>query len=310
MSKLKTVAIEVAAPVLAFLGIYIAGTLALGIALAPLVGDRRMLLFVWASFLAAAIANLVCVAVFDRFRLRLGILESPGAILGGFSKGSLVAIALIAGANALILATTGFRHTAGSGIDWFEVLAMFVPAAIHEELVFRGYLLQKPAKLNLAVSVAVTSILFAFVHGGNPAVGTIALVNISLAGVLLALAWVWRRNLWIPIGIHVVWNVFSGPVLGHEVSGLSLPKTLFRTVDPGPALLTGGEFGIEASVYLTLAELAVIAFLLWRIIALRALSDTASPIAVPAAPDPEAGSESGPALVSGTYTESVKETEI
>lgn len=310
MSKLKTVALEAVAPVLSFIGLYIAGTLAFGLALGPLLGGRRMLLFVWASFGAAAVANLVCVALFDRFRLHLGILQAPGAIAGGFLKGSLVAIALIAGANALILATTKLRHVAGPGIDWFEVLALFLPAAIHEELVFRGYLLQKPAKLNLIAAVAMTSILFALVHGGNPSVGKIALLNIFLAGVLLALAWVWRRNLWIPIGIHVVWNLFSGPVLGHEVSGLSLPKTLLRTVDPGPELLTGGAFGIEASVFLTLAEVGVIAFLVWRIRALRVLVPAAELPPASALQTTTEGSESSVSAVEANDIEAVKETEI
>jgi membrane protease YdiL (CAAX protease family) len=309
MSRLKTAAVEVVAPVLAFLGLYIAGTLALGGLLQPLFGGNRMALFAWASLGAAAIANLVCVALFDRFRLHLGILEPPGALLGGFAKGAFVAISLLTVANALILLTTSFRHTPGNGIDWVEIFAVFVPAAIHEELVFRGYLMQKPARLNLWASVAVTSILFALVHGGNPSVGKIALVNIFLAGVLLALAWVWRRNLWIPIGIHVVWNVFSGPVLGHEVSGLALPKSLFRTVDRGPDLLTGGPFGIEASVFLTLAELGAIGFVAWRI-GRVGLPAVASPTQTNiTAAEPPAGSENSPALVSGNDAAAINEME-
>ncbi|MFA6955792.1 MAG: type II CAAX endopeptidase family protein [Thermoanaerobaculia bacterium] len=309
MSRLKTVAFEIVAPVLAFLGLYIAGTLALGGLLHPIFGGDRMTLFAWASLGAAAIANLLCVFLFDRFRLHLGILESPGAILGGFAKGAAVAIALLTAANALILITTSFRHTPGNGIDWVEIFAVFVPAAIHEELVFRGYLLQKPAKLNLWASVAVTSVLFALVHGGNPAVGKIALVNIFLAGVLLALAWVWRRNLWIPIGIHIVWNVFSGPVLGHEVSGLSLPKTLLRTVDPGPDLLTGGAFGIEASVFLTLAELGAIAFVAWRIAAVPPTLPSATYEGLSAAVPPPDGSVGGTVAVSANEAVSTNETE-
>jgi hypothetical protein len=170
--------------------------------------------------------------------------------------------------------------------------------------------MQKPARLNIWASVAVTSVLFALVHGGNPAVGKIALVNIFLAGVLLALAWVWRRNLWIPIGIHIVWNVFSGPVLGHEVSGLSLPKTFLRTIDPGPDLLTGGAFGIEASIYLTLAELGAIAFIAWRIAAIRQAAPVMAPANSSAAVPPADGSESRAAEVSGTEEAAIKGTEI
>ena len=277
MSRLRTVAVEVVAPVLAFIGIYLAATVAFGGIFAMLFPGNRMLAFSWAAFLASALANLVCVALFDRFRLHLGIVEPLRDVLGGIVKGTGVAIGLLAAANALILLTTDFRHVAGPGLDWLNVLALFVPAAIHEELVYRGYLMQKPGRLNLWAAVAVTSVLFALVHGGNPSVGRLALLNIFLAGILLALAWVWRRNLWIPIGIHVSWNLFSGPVLGHEVSGLVLPGTVLKTVDPGPDLLTGGAFGIEASVFLTVAELVAIAFVAWRI---RACGTLAPAIAV------------------------------
>lgn len=310
MSKAKILAVEVIAPVLAFLGLYIAGTLALGALLQPLFASQDMYRFAWASFGAAAIANLVCVALFDRFTLRLGLLEPLARIGSGLGKGTLVALTLIGGSNAVILATTSFEHAPGAGIDWIEVLALFLPAAIHEELVFRGYLLQKPARLNLAASILATSVLFAMVHGGNPSVGPIALLNIFLAGILLGLAWAWRRNLWIPIAIHVVWNVVSGPVLGHEVSGLSLPKTLLKTVDPGPALLTGGPFGIEASVYLTLGELLVIAFLIWRIAVLRALAAPVTATEVLPVPAPiTEGSAEGDAPVSANDIARTNETE-
>ncbi len=313
MSRLRTLAVEVVAPILVFIGLYIAGTLALGGLLASVFegggAQRRMVVFAWATLGAAAVANLACVALFDRFRLHLGIVEPPSGILGGFAKGALVAIGLLTAANALILATTEFRHAPGGGVDWFEIFAIFVPAAIHEELVFRGYLLQKPAKLNLALSVAFTSLLFALVHGGNPAVGKIALANIFLAGVLLALAWVWRRNLWIPIGLHITWNVFSGPVLGHEVSGLVLPKTLLRTVDPGPDLLTGGAFGIEASIFLTLAELGAIAFVSWRIMSRGALSQAPSLEVALAIETPANASETAPLPAGSTEPTSLNETE-
>lgn len=306
---MRTLAIEVIAPVLTFIFLYIGGSLAIAVLIDPLVGHDRMLRAAWAALGGAALANLVCVALFDRFRLHLGILEPPWALLGGLLKGTLVAVALLVSANSLILATTEFRHVEGSGIDWFQVLAMFVPAAIHEELVFRGYLLQKPAKLNLIASVGLTSLLFALVHGGNPSVGKLAVVNIFLAGILLALAWVWRRNLWIPIGIHIAWNVFSGPVLGHEVSGLVLPVTIMKTVDPGPDLLTGGAFGIEASIFMTLAELGAIAFVGWRIHVRGALPSNEPATAEPWAVAGDTDTVPAAVPVGDTPTPHSKETE-
>ena len=86
-----------------------------------------------------------------------------------------------------------------------------------------------------------------------------------LAGLLLSMAYLLSRSLWMPIFLHTWWNIFSGPVLGHEVSGFVIKPTLFRTVDRGPEALTGGAFGIEASLWTSVMELAGIAFLAWRI---------------------------------------------
>ena len=41
------------------------------------------------------------------------------------------------------------------------------------------------------------------------------------AGFMLAAAYKFRNNLWIPIGIHWAWNFTLGPVFGVGVSGIS-----------------------------------------------------------------------------------------
>ena len=67
------------------------------------------------------------------------------------------------------------------------------------------------------------------------------------AGLLLGSAYKWSGTLWLPIGIHWSWNFFQGPIFGFAVSGNETPS-LVKSVIDGPAWLTGGAFGAEASV--------------------------------------------------------------
>jgi uncharacterized protein len=79
---------------------------------------------------------------------------------------------------------------------------------------------------------------------------------------MLALAYERYGRLWFPIGIHIAWNVASGPILGYDVSGYVSSHTLWRTVGNGNLLVTGGEFGIEGSVVSLVVEAFAVALLL------------------------------------------------
>jgi hypothetical protein len=50
-----------------------------------------------------------------------------------------------------------------------------------------------------------------------------------------------------PIGLHAAWNFTQGPILGVPVSGQPAHGILHAKL-LGSALLSGGEFGLEASV--------------------------------------------------------------
>lgn len=158
---------------------------------------------------------------------------------------------------------TDIGHVPGEGFPWRELVLVFVPAALHEELLFRGYPFQKLHQRNRWFAIAFVAAVFAALHSGNASVTPLALFNIFLGGVLLGLAWERHRRLWFPIGIHLAWNLTTGPILGHEVSGYEALETLFVEQGTGPEILTGGDFGIEGSILMTLTAAIAIA-LLWR----------------------------------------------
>jgi len=237
---------------------------------------------------AAIIATMVARRRVDQNHWDVGFGGGVGKAFRETVAGVAFAFVLIGGIDLLIILTTGFHHELGRGTDFTELFVLFVPAATHEEILCRGYPFQKLVRINAAGAVISFSVLFALLHLGNDAMSALALGNLVLAGVILSLAYLLFRRLWFPIGLHIAWNVLSGPVLGHEVSGLVLPRTALLAIDPGPSVLTGGRFGIEASAITTLGEVLAIVVLLvlirWRN---RIVPDTV--VSVDQSPVPRAG---------------------
>ena len=216
----------------------------------------------WIALCAAALASVILARV-DRSQGTLGLSGRNVSILRDLAGGAVVALLAVGLGDLAMMATTTLRHGAGEGIDGRELWLLFFPAAVHEEILFRGYVLQKLGEWSRAGSVILTSLFFAVLHIGNVAVGPLALLNIFLAGLLLGAAFFVFRSLWFPIAIHWTWNAFSGPVLGHEVSGFQPAGSLLTAHETGPELLTGGSFGVEASIYMTVIEMVGIALLSW-----------------------------------------------
>lgn len=238
-----------------YLGIFIVAVL--------LVPEPSQAAFHLAGLVAAVVASRLAIRIADRGTWKLGFGGGLRRATRELTFGVALASALILLSHGLILLTTGLRHGIGGGIDWGEILILFIPAAIHEEVLFRGYAFQKLVSWNRWGGVAVGSLVFGLLHLSNDGLTTLSILNLFMAGALLSLAYLVFERLWLPIGLHVWWNVLSGPLLGHEVSGLELDSSLLSTYDPGPVLLTGGPFGIEGSLWTLLMEAIGILFLLW-----------------------------------------------
>lgn len=244
----------VIAPISLFVSIYLATFVASGFLLRPYVQ--------WCALLSVAVATLVTIRFWEHGRFDIGFIVSPRLAIGDFALGALFAGLLILTCDGLIVLFSHVRQTWAGGFPAAELVLVFVPAALHEELAFRGYPYQKMRQWNRGAAIFASSTVFALLHAGNDAVSPFALGNIFLAGVLLALAYERFRRLWFPIGIHFAWNVISGPVLGFPVSGFVSPRSLLRIHGGGAALVTGGAFGVEASLWITAVEIVGIAILL------------------------------------------------
>jgi membrane protease YdiL (CAAX protease family) len=204
--------------------------------------------------------------VFDQRSFRtLGLSFEPSwwrELLLGFSVGATL-IAAVGAAGAVSGAVRWRVAPESSGFAEFFVLgAMLLLAAAWEEIIFRGYLFQRLVESVGALwAVALLAALFGAVHIPNPAATPLSTANTALAGILLAVAYLKTRALWMPIGIHFAWNWVMGPVLGFPVSGIRIPTRLLAAEVSGPLWLSGGDYGPEGSVVLTAAAVALTVWL-------------------------------------------------
>ncbi|MBA3712883.1 MAG: CPBP family intramembrane metalloprotease [Pyrinomonadaceae bacterium] len=194
--------------------------------------------------------------------------------LGDLLFGSLIGAASLVVAALIAAAFGGFSFELNTAALWPAIsrtvaisCLVFGCAAAAEEALFRGYPLQTLLRSWPAwVAVVPTSILFAVVHLDNPNVARgFTIVNTTLAGVWLAVAYLRTRSLWFPLGVHWSWNWTMGALLGLPVSGITelAPSPLLRAVDRGPEWITGGGYGIEGGAACTVALLLSTAFI-WR----------------------------------------------
>jgi len=129
------------------------------------------------------------------------------------------------------------------------VLAIAISGALAEELMFRGYPFQRLVEgIGATGAIAVFSVLFGVVHLSNPGASVWGLINTVAIGVLLSVTYLRTRALWMPWGFHFAWNTTLGLILGLPVSGFRLFNVAVHATATGPTWLTGGSYGIEASV--------------------------------------------------------------
>ncbi|MCD6554516.1 MAG: CPBP family intramembrane metalloprotease [Anaerolineae bacterium] len=142
-------------------------------------------------------------------------------------------------------------------------LLFFIIAGTHEEIVFRGYLIPNLREgIGVVAAVIVSSLVFGVFHALNPNVSLVALLNIALAGVVFAYAYLLSGNLWLPIAFHFSWNFFQGAVFSLPVSGIMVRGILVTHPRPGADLITGGAFGPEGGLS-GFAAMAVACIFLW-----------------------------------------------
>jgi membrane protease YdiL (CAAX protease family) len=144
-------------------------------------------------------------------------------------------------------------------------LALGISSAIFEEILFRGIIFRiTEEKLGSVWALVISSSFFGIAHLGNENSTVFSAIAITTeAGLLLGAAFIYSRNLWLPIFIHFAWNFTEGGIYGAFISGNRLGKSLITSKIDGPELLTGGDFGPENSLQAVLLGFLVGIMFLW-----------------------------------------------
>ena len=195
--------------------------------------------------------------------MTLGVEQRPLTSLGFFRKGAireyllgaLIGTALISVCVLLGVVFGVVRlETSSVSLPLFLLyLLAFLIQGAGEELFCRGYLMISVTRSNsILCAVLISSLLFAYMHLGNHAIGPIALLNIALFGLLMATYMLKRGSIWGICALHTFWNFVQGCVFGISVSGTGAGASpLKTTLSLDAAWLSGGAFGMEGGLLTT-----------------------------------------------------------
>ncbi len=172
--------------------------------------DGHPLLVTSLTTTAVTLVYLVSVRTLEWRRVyELGLRPLPRELGIGLALGALAC----AGSALSIVAMARLGHAAevpdAGGVE--AALQAFVysrQAAVIEEIAFRGLLLRwLLGRCRPDVAVAVQALLFGVVHlpqGGLPHV-----LMATAMGLVFGYAFVWRRSLWTPMGVHFAWDLYA-----------------------------------------------------------------------------------------------------
>ena len=219
-----------------------------------LIMENKMMLLMMVCQL---IGTIFTVGLFQKFISREDFVSIGLNFVGfkiDFYKGLLAGTVLICSGfiSLTVLNLTLIDLTYFSFYDQIFYFFLFTIVSLNEEIAIRGYILHNlSSSFNKYVALIISSLVFMIMHLGNPNIGILPLVNLFLAGIFLGIYTIHKNNLWFPIGAHLTWNYLQGPIFGFEVSGNKI-NSLFEQKPNGHELLTGGNFGFEGSIILTL----------------------------------------------------------
>jgi len=210
------------------------------------------------------------------------------ASLGLFFEGSLWGILSIS-VVVLLIRLFGGYSIRGVSLHGREILLFaavwalaFFIASLFEELVFRGYdLFTLESGIGFWPAAVVLSLFFGFVlhFAMKPGETWVDGLSVSLIGLFFCLTVRRTGNLWFAIGWHFAFNfgslfLYGFPNTGNK--GLPLTTRLFDSSVQGPAWLTGGPMGAEASAFVfPMIALLFLAFhLRFRVVKYRSLRNS------------------------------------
>lgn len=153
----------------------------------------------------------------------------------------------------------------------FTLVFFGIAAPIVEEMIFRGMMLTVfEKKWNKGIAILFSSLLFGAGHliGQKMRIRDFLIMTLSagLIGAILAIVTFITESIWSSVIIHMIWNII---IMGQIISIGGVRPLYSRynyTFNSDSFLLTGGAFGIEASLPSIILNIIflIIVWKLWK----------------------------------------------
>lgn len=134
---------------------------------------------------------------------------------------------------------------------WISLLAdflFFAVATLAEEVAFRGYGFQR--FLSVVGPVGATlgfAAFYGMLQALLPGSSKLSILIAALFSVILSVAYLRTRALWVSWGLNFGWKASRALLFGFAVSGISSHSSVVEGDPMGPFWLTGGGFGLDGS---------------------------------------------------------------
>jgi membrane protease YdiL (CAAX protease family) len=175
--------------------------------------------------------------------------------LSAFGRNAEIGLATGASIQVLVIfvlfLSGGYMITSINPIAYvIPGLAIAISSAAFEEILFRGIIFRLlEEKTGSIIALFISALIFGALHLVNENSTIFSAVSVAVeAGILLAAAYIYARNLWLPIFLHFGWNFVESGIFGVANSGNEVTTSLFTSKLSGPEFLTGGGFGPENSI--------------------------------------------------------------
>lgn len=209
-------------------------------------------------------------ALLERRRIDGYGLPISEAFSGFFWKGMLAGLLMVMFVGAAMLLTGGMqvhglalhgKETISYSLLW---LGAMILVGINEEYLFRGYALQSLWRgAGFWPAALITTGFFAGLHLSKPHENAMDIGMIFVLGLVLCLSVRRTGSLWWAVGWHTAFDFGQLFLIGTRNGGQTPVGHLLNATFPGPAWITGGELGTEASGFMVPAAIATFIYVGW-----------------------------------------------
>lgn len=228
-------------------------------------GSDTYVLLSLGSFFVTIIISLLVITKIEKRNLR-SVGFSRNNILTSLLKGLALGFGMFI-IIVIIGMLLGQYHFDGFDLSSLRMaipyIIIFIIQPFGEEIYTRGWIIPLFSKnYTVLVAILVSALFFISAHTGNNGFNLVALINLLLISIFLALLFLKCDNIWICGAFHSAWNFTQSYLLGFHVSGIDT-SSIMHFSQTTPNMINGGAFGPEAGLIATFVIILAL-IILWK----------------------------------------------